>query len=111
LTVTIHIDIDRRSRGAAGREGAVPGRWNADPSSEFLRRIGKSAHELDATGGNASCPDIWELANGDVAVIGTELRAEYLDRLPSDVTIDDHESLVVIPRSMLIAAKTDIPDA
>lgn len=86
-------------------------KWNADPSSEFSRRIGKSAHELGDTGGNASCPDIWELANGDIAVIGTQLRTEYLDRLPAGVTIDDHESLVVIPRSTLIAAKKDIPDA
>jgi hypothetical protein len=85
--------------------------WGADPSSGFLRRIGKSAHELGATGGNASCPDIWELTNGDVAVIGTQLRSDYLDRLPDGVSIDDHESLVVIPRSMLIAAKADIPDA
>jgi hypothetical protein len=89
----------------------MSGTWSADSGSGFLRRIGRSAHELGATGGNASCPDIWELANGDVAVIGTELRAAYLDRLPAGVTIDDHESLVVIPRSMLIAAKADIPDA
>jgi hypothetical protein len=85
--------------------------WSADPTSGFLRRIGKSAHELGTTGGNASCPDIWELANGDIAVIGTDLRGAYADRLPDGVTIDDHESLVVIPRSMLVAAKSDIPDA
>jgi hypothetical protein len=88
----------------------VSEKWNADSSSGFLRRIGKSAHELGTTGGNASCPDIWELANGDVAVIGTQLRAEYMGRLPDGVTIDDHESLVVIPRGTLIAAKVDIPD-
>jgi hypothetical protein len=89
----------------------MPGKWNADATSDFARRIGKSAHELGATGDNSSCPDIWELSNGDIAVIGTQLRSEYLDRLPDGVTIDDHESLVVIPRSMLIAAKADIPDA
>lgn len=89
----------------------MPDRWTANPESAFRCRIGKSAHELGATGDNASCPDIWELANGDIAVIGTQLRTEYLDRLPDGVTIDEHESLVVIPRSMLIAAKTDIPDA
>jgi hypothetical protein len=89
----------------------MPTNWSADSGSEFTRRLGKSAHELGATGGDASCPDIWELSNGDIAVIGTQLRSEYLDRLPDGVTIDDHESLVVIPRSMLIAAKADIPDA
>lgn len=85
--------------------------WEADSRSGFLRRIGKSAHELGATGGNASCPDIWELENGDIAVIGTQLRAEYANRLPAGVTIDDHETLVVIPRRMLTAAKSDISDA
>ncbi len=58
-----------------------------------------------------SCPDIWELENGDVAVIGTDMRKAYATRLPAGVTIDDHESLVVIPRRMLITAKPDIPDA
>lgn len=86
-------------------------KWKADPQSNFLRRIGRSAHELGATGGNASCPDIWELENGDIAIIGTELREAYSTRLPPDVTIDSHESLVVIPRRMLTAAKVDIPDA
>jgi hypothetical protein len=85
--------------------------WSADPAAGFRRRIGKSAHELGTTSGNASCPDIWELDNGDIAVIGTHLRDTYRDRLPAGVTIDEHESLVVIPRSMLLAAKADIPDA
>ena len=89
----------------------MSGAWKADSSSGFARRIGKSAHELGQTGNDASCPDIWELSNGDIAVIGTQLRSEYLERLPDGVTIDEHESLVVIPRSMLIAAKADIPDA
>lgn len=89
----------------------MPGSWTADAESGFSRRIGKSAHELGQTGADASCPDIWELSNGDIAVIGTQLRDEYIDRLPDGVTIDDHESLVVIPRSMIIAAKADIPDA
>ncbi|MFI5842706.1 hypothetical protein ACIA8K_23655 [Catenuloplanes sp. NPDC051500] len=85
--------------------------WGADPAAGFRRRIGKSAHELGTTSGNASCPDIWELDNGDFAVIGTQLRDAYRDRLTAGVTIDEHESVVVIPRSMLIAAKADIPDA
>ena len=85
--------------------------WSADPHAGFRRRMGKSAHELGATGGNASCPGMWELENGDIAVIGTQFRDAYADRLPPGVTIDDHESLVVIPRAMLIAAKADIPDA
>jgi hypothetical protein len=92
------------------REIAMAGQWDADSKANFQKRLGKSAHELGTTGGNASCPDIWELDNGDIAVIGTELRAEYLGRLPGGVSIDPGECLVVIPRSTMVAAKVDIPD-
>ena len=88
----------------------MTGRWHAEPSADFLRRLGKSSHELGTTSGNVSCPDIWELTNGDIAVIGTDLSAAYLDRLPEGVSIDPGESLVAIPRKMIIATKTDIPD-
>lgn len=87
------------------------GKWDADETAGFLRRLGKSAHELGTTGGNASCPEIWELDNGDVAVIGTDLTASYRERLPGGVSIDPHESLVIIPRSTIASAKADIPDA
>ena len=51
----------------------MSGKWDADPATNFVRRLGKSAHELGTTGGDASCPEIWELANGDIAVIGSDL--------------------------------------
>lgn len=86
-------------------------KWDADETANFLKRLGKSAHELKITGGNASCPEIWELDNGDIAIIGTELTARYEGRLPSDVKVDPGESLVVIPRKTIISAKADIPDA
>jgi hypothetical protein len=73
--------------------------------------LGKSAAELGATGGRDGCPDIWQLDNGDVAVIGRDLTAAYRGRLPDSVTIAADERLVIIPGSMLIAAKADIPDA
>jgi hypothetical protein len=57
------------------------------------------------------CPDIWELSNGDIAVIGRDLTAAYRSKLPSDVSIRPDERLVVVPRVMVIAAKADIPDA
>lgn len=88
----------------------MDGKWDADPTADFCRRLGKSAHELGTTGGDASCPELWELDNGDVAVIGTELTAAYKGRLPEDVSIDPGECLVVIPRSTIVSAKADIPD-
>jgi hypothetical protein len=89
----------------------VDKKWDADPAANFRRRLGKSAHELGATGGQASCPELWELDNGDVAVIGTELTAAYAGRLPAGVTVDPGERLIVIPRSTMVSAKADIPDA
>ena len=86
-------------------------KWAADSAASFLRRLGKSSHELGQTSGNASCPDIWELDNGDVAVIGQDLTAEYAARLPEGVSIDPGERLVIIPRKTVLAAKKDIPDA
>ncbi|PKW14974.1 hypothetical protein A8926_2633 [Saccharopolyspora spinosa] len=85
-------------------------RWEADPSSSLARRWGKSAHELSLTSEDDSCPDIWELDNGDVAVIGRDLTDSYRSRLPAGVTVDADERLVIIPRATIVAAKLDIPD-
>ncbi len=74
-------------------------KWEADPAAAFARRSGKSSHELGQTSGNASCPDVWELENGDVAVIGSDLTADYRGRLPAGVSVDPGERLVVIPRA------------
>ena len=86
-------------------------RWEANPSASFSRRLGKSALELGDTDNVPSCPDIWELDNGDVAVIGRDLTAAYLTRLPAGVSVGTDEKLVVIPRDMMRSAKGDIPDA
>jgi hypothetical protein len=84
--------------------------WEADGSASFSRRLGKSAEELDATGGRDGCPDIWELDNGDIAVIGRDLTASYQGRIPADARVAADERIVVIPRRTLLAAKPDIPD-
>jgi hypothetical protein len=87
--------------------------WEADPEASLTRRLGKHPMELDGppTNGKQGCPDIWELSNGDVAVIGRDLTAAYVGRLPEGVTVVHDERLVVIPRVTIVAAKDDIPDA
>lgn len=75
-----------------------------------MRRIGRSAFDLGESEKSNGCPDIWELSNGDFAVIGRDLTAAYTGRLPADISIVTDERLVVIPRSTLLAAKRDIPD-
>jgi hypothetical protein len=89
----------------------VSGKWDADPTVNFRRRLGKSPKELGNTAGDTHCPELWELDNGDVAVIGTDLTSAYAGRLPTGVGVSPGERLVVIPRSAIVSAKADIPDA
>ncbi|MEV7682700.1 hypothetical protein AB0O64_29740 [Streptomyces sp. NPDC088341] len=84
--------------------------WEADPSALFERRLGKSAEELGNSDGNDECPDIWQLGNGDIAVIGRDLTSHYASHLPEGVALATDERLVVIPGNMLSAAKADIVD-
>lgn len=88
----------------------MPRIWEADPAASFKRRLGKSAIELDKSMDNPTCPDIWELDNGDVAVIGRDLTENYTPKLPVGVSVGEDERVVIIPGIMLRAAKVDIPD-
>lgn len=85
--------------------------WEADPSSPLVRRLGKSPAELGTTGGEQGCPDIWELENGDIAVVGRDLTDSYLPGLPPGLVVAPDERIVVIPRRTAAAAKGDLPDA
>ncbi|MEV7283675.1 hypothetical protein AB0O01_03735 [Streptomyces sp. NPDC093252] len=85
--------------------------WEADPSSPLVRRLGRSPAELGTTGGEAGCPDIWELENGDIAVVGRDLTDAYLAHLPPGLAVDADERIVIIPRRTAAAAKQDLPDA
>ncbi|MFI1090980.1 hypothetical protein [Streptomyces sp. NPDC020917] len=51
-----------------------------------MRRLGKSAAELGNSSTDDKCPDIWQLSNGDIAVIGRDLTAAYAKGLPEGVT-------------------------
>jgi hypothetical protein len=87
--------------------------WEADPAATFARRLGLHPAMLPGplTNGKQGCPDIWELSNGDIAVIGRDLTRAYAGCLPEGVTVVEDERLVVIPRATIVAAKKDIPDA
>lgn len=81
--------------------------WRADPTAAMSRRLGKSPAELGNTDSIDKCPDIWELDNGDIAIIGHDLTDHYTQNLPRGVSIADNERLVIIPRSTWISAKMD----
>ncbi|AVH56061.1 MULTISPECIES: hypothetical protein [Streptomyces] len=75
----------------------------------IVRRIGASPRERGSLSGE-TCPDIFELSDGNFAVIGTEATAKLDPQLPRDAARADYERIVVISRETLIRAKSDIPD-
>ncbi|GAA1754563.1 hypothetical protein [Streptomonospora arabica] len=89
----------------------MPRPWEADPSADLRRRIGPAPRALGTTKAGPECPDIWELDNGDIAIIGRDATDSYQGRLPEGVSVGRDERLVVIPRVTLTAAKPEIPDA
>lgn len=79
---------------------------------EIVRRLGKPPKErktqsLDGT----TCPEIFELSNGDFAIMGTEATEALDPKLPTDASRASYERIVIIPREIMIDAKADIPDA
>jgi hypothetical protein len=79
------------------------------PTLGITRRLGATPQERGSVN-NCSCPDIFELADGRFAVIGTDLTSELDGLLPSDAGRADYERIVVITRETLLRAKVDIPD-
>ncbi|MEU5892904.1 hypothetical protein ABZ835_39610 [Streptomyces sp. NPDC047461] len=74
----------------------------------ITRRLGDSPRNRGSSG--ATCPDIFELSDGNFAVIGTDRTKELDGGLPADSARADQERIVVITRETLIRAKKDIPD-
>ncbi|WP_217237397.1 hypothetical protein [Streptomyces sp. AC555_RSS877] len=78
--------------------------------SQIIRRIGVPPSARGSAGGG-NCPDIFELADGNFAVIGTDVTQKLDEELPPDASRADYERIVVITRETLIRAKADIPEA
>ena len=79
--------------------------------SVFLRRLGPDPHANGAkTVALNGCPDIFELENGDFAIIGLDITA-LAAQLPPSAGCSPDERMVRIPRKTLVLAKRDIPDA
>jgi hypothetical protein len=59
-----------------------------------------------------TCPDIFELASGDFAVIGTDATEDAGLRasLPPDAGVAAYERVVIVSRATFLHAKRDIPD-
>ena len=77
---------------------------------KFIRRLGPDPHENGAKSvGCQGCPDIFELASGDFAVVGIDITATA-STLPPSAGCGPDERIVMIPRKTLVLAKQDIPN-
>jgi len=77
----------------------------------FVKRIGPDPHEDGAkSAGCHGCPDIWELDNGDFAVIGADI-TDLAAKLPPSAGCSPDERIVRVPRKTLVLAKRDIPNS
>jgi hypothetical protein len=78
----------------------------------FLRRIGPTPQVNDLLCvGCRNCPDIWELDNGDFAIIGKDITDDATPNLPPSAGCGSDERIVRLPRIVLVNAKTHIPDS
>ena len=75
----------------------------------FLRRLGPDPHEKGSCTSYLNCPDIFELEDGDFAIIGKDI-TEWADKLPPSAGCGPDERLIRIPRKTLLLAKRDIPE-
>lgn len=75
----------------------------------FTRRLGSDPHAngLRSAGLNG-CPDLWELGDGDIAVIGIDITDVCANRLPPTAGCGPDERIVRVPRNVMIAAKHDL---
>lgn len=74
---------------------------------EIVRRLGVPPKERGSAN-DVSCPDIFELQDGRLAFIGTDMTQELAGELPEGAVVAPYERVVVITRQTLLDAKQDI---
>jgi hypothetical protein len=78
----------------------------------FKRRLGPDPHAGGVkTYALEGCPDVFELLDGDFALIGTDITFEASTTLPKGASCGPDERVIRIPRRTLVLAKPDIPDS
>ena len=77
----------------------------------FAKRLGldPQANGVQCAGCRG-CPDIWELEDGDFAIIGEDITAAVIAKLPPVAGCAPTERIIRLPRKVLVNAKRDIPN-
>lgn len=80
--------------------------------AHIKHRIGSTPRQRGSLSGQ-TCPDLFELTDGDYALIGTQVTDDMAADLPPELLARRQagESIVLIPAVLLIDAKPDIPSA
>lgn len=77
-----------------------------------LRRLGPRPEAItQSCSGSGGCPDLFELEDGDFAIIGKDITKEAQPELPADAGCAPEERIVRIPRRLLVEARADIPSS
>lgn len=74
---------------------------------KITRRLGVSPRQRGSNG-DINCPDIFELADGRFAIMGTDHTDDLEQVLPAEAGRAPYERIVVITRETLLRAKADI---
>lgn len=73
----------------------------------FLRRLGQG--ENQQCEGGRYCPQILEMTDGDFAAVGLLITEEAAKAMLPGPGVGPQEGVVRLPRSVVIAARTEIP--
>lgn len=76
----------------------------------FLKRLGfdPQANGVQCAGCQG-CPDVWELDDGDFAIIGEDITDKVIAKLPPTAGCAPGERIIRLPRRVLVNARRDIP--
>ena len=74
----------------------------------ILRRLGPQPDAALCVGGH-NCPDLFELATGDFAIIGADITEQAATCLPPGSGCGPDERIIRVPRRTLVLARPDIP--
>ena len=76
----------------------------------FLKRLGldPQANGMQCAGCQG-CSDVWELEDGDFAIIGEDITDAVGAKLPSTAGCAPSERIIRLPRRVLVNARRDIP--
>ncbi|MEU4692335.1 hypothetical protein [Actinoplanes sp. NPDC023714] len=77
------------------------------PAAPVLRRVGLAPAERGSVT-DCTCPDVFELEDGNFAVVGTDRTSELEGMLPPDAGVAPYEKIVVINRDTFLAAAKDL---